>query len=140
MIDLLWRIVDSVEFPLLVTTSADGHAVVRPMHLLERDGRRFWFATSAASAKVQQMRANPQVTLVFSRPDLFNYASVYGRVELLGGSAELRRRLWREEWGDHWPAGAADEDYLLLCVVGERASYYYGYMDQHEEVELPPEP
>jgi general stress protein 26 len=135
MSELLWRIVDSVRFPLLVTQGVEGFPVARPMHLLERNGSVLWFATSAVSAKVGQIHRDPRVTVVFSRPDLFNYASVYGRARLTAGNRQQRRRLWRDEWSDHWRS-AEDEDYLLLSVTGERASYYYGYMDRHEEIAL----
>jgi len=136
MSELLWRIVDSVRYPLLVTTDRDGYPAARPMHLVERDGRLFWFATRAGSAKVEQIRSDPRVTLVFSRPDLFNYASVHGRAETGIGDAAMRRSLWRDEWLDQWPLGPEDPDYLLLRVTGERATFYYGYMDRHERVEL----
>ncbi|UCF10860.1 MAG: pyridoxamine 5'-phosphate oxidase family protein, partial [Candidatus Bipolaricaulota bacterium] len=130
MSELLWRIVDSVEFPLLVTVREGSHPAVRPMHFLDRDERCLWFATSAASAKVEQIARNPLVTVIFSRPDLFNYASVYGRAEVLVGTREQRRALWREEWSDHWPLGVDDPDYVLICVTAESSSYYFGYMDR----------
>lgn len=136
MSEILWRIVDSVEFPMLVTVRTGGPPAVRPMHFLDRDGARLWFATSAVSAKAGQIAQQPRVTVVFSRPDLFNYATIYGHAEILRGSPEQRRQLWRKEWADHWPLGVDDPDYVLLCVTGESASYYLGYMDRHEEVDL----
>jgi general stress protein 26 len=106
------------------------------MHLLERNGSLLWFATSVASEKVDQIARQPLVTVVFARPDLFNYATILGRAEVLKGTEEERRAMWHEEWADHWPLGIDDPDYALLCVTGEHGSCYLGYMDSHEEIDL----
>jgi general stress protein 26 len=120
-----WQIVDSVEFPLLITTGLDGFPQVRPMTLLLRDGATAWFATSRRSAKVAQVTRDARVTVLFASTERFNYATLFGRAEIVD-DAERRRTFWRETWRDDWPAGPQDEDYVLLKVVGERGAYYHG--------------
>ena len=120
-----WTIVDSVEFPLLVTRGLDGFPQVRPMTLLRRDETTLWFATSRRSAKVAQVLEDPRVAVLFANTERFNYATLFGRAQLV--EDETRRRThWRDTWRDDWPAGPSDEDYVLLAVTGERGTYYDG--------------
>jgi len=125
MTERYWKIVDSVEFPLLVTRGLDGFPQVRPMTLLCRDGATVWFATSRRSAKVAQVVGDPRVTVLFANTERFNYATLFGRAEVAEDETK-RRTYWRETWRDDWPAGPSDEDYVLLKVTGERGVYYDG--------------
>ena len=130
-----WRIVDSVEFPLLVTKGLDGFPQARPMTVLCRDGTTLWFATSQRSAKLTQIAQDPRVTVLFASTERFDYAALHGRAEV--AEDETRRNsYWRETWRDDWPAGPADEDYVLLKVVGERGTYYDGRTGKTGEVDL----
>lgn len=134
MIDRLWRIVDAVAFPLLVTIGKDGCPRGRPMVLLKRERGTLWFATSRASRKVAQIEADPRVTVLCVDTTHFNHASVRGRAELVDAPA-MKSDLWREEWRDQWD-GPTDPDYVLLKVVGERGAYYHGDADELEETDL----
>jgi general stress protein 26 len=135
MSESFWRIVDSVEFPLLVTNGPDGFPRARPMTALDRDGGTLWFATSLRSAKVREIRADPRVVLLFVKTEQFNYATLHGRAEVMDDE-ERKRAYWRDDWKDDWPRGPFGEDYVLLKVTGERGSYYYGYTGEAEDVAL----
>ncbi len=135
MSESFWRIVDSVEFPLLVTNGEDRFPHARPMTVLDRDGGTLWFATSRRSAKVAQIRKDPRVALLFVKTEQFNYATLYGRAEVMDDE-ERKRAYWRDDWKDDWPRGPFDEDYVLLKVTGLRGSYYHGYTGEAEEVAL----
>ena len=134
MIDRLWQIVDAVEFPLLVTIGEDGCPRGRPMALLRRDENVLWFATSCASRKIAQIKADQRVTVLCVDTAHFNHASIHGHAEVVDDPA-MKNDLWREEWRDEWD-GPSDQDYILLKVVGESGTYYHGDTDALEEIEF----
>ena len=135
MAERLWEIVDAVAFPLLLTNGEDGFPQARPMHLVHREEKTLWFATSRASRKVAQIAADARVTVMFVDTGRFNYAAVHGRAQIVS-EAEMKGRLWNEAWTDDWPAGPSDPDYVLVKVVGESGAYYCGDTDESGEVRL----
>lgn len=135
MAERFFKIVEAIEFPLLLTNGEDGYPQARPMHLIQRERATLWFATSRASRKAGQIAADPRVTVMFVESGRFNYASLHGRAQIVTDEA-LRRRFWREEWREEWPEGPADPDYVLIKVVGENGSYYYGDTDESGAVSL----
>ena len=132
----LYQIVDAVPYPLLVTHNREGFSVARPMFLAAREENVFWFPASAGSRKLDQIARDPRTTLLFVRQAQFDYASVYGTASVVA-SERRKRDLWHAEWLEQWPAGADDEDYVLLRVEGHRAEYYLGIADKREELVLP---
>ncbi|MBU0596103.1 pyridoxamine 5'-phosphate oxidase family protein, partial [Candidatus Bipolaricaulota bacterium] len=114
-----WEIVDSLPYPLLVTVGDDGYPQSRPMHLVDRDANRLWFATSRASRKVAQIGADPRVTVLFVDSSRFNYAAIHGLAHVVV-DPEREKTLWQDEWRDDWPEGPADPDYVLLRIDGVR--------------------
>ncbi len=135
MSDRFWEIVEGVRFPIFVTNGKDGFPQARPMTILLRAGRAIWFATSRRSNKVSEIAADPRVTIFFIDTVLFNYAYLHGRARLITDSEE-KRKLWQEAWTDDWPEGPSDPDYVLIEVVGEYGTYYYGDSDESGDVTL----
>jgi general stress protein 26 len=135
MSDRFWEIVDGIGFPLFVTNGKDGFPRARPMSLLLRVGRTVWFATSRTSNKVSEIADDPRVTVLFIDTVLFNYAYLHGRARLITDSEE-KRKLWQKAWTDDWPEGPSDLDYVLIEVVGECGTYYYGDRDEGGDVTL----
>jgi general stress protein 26 len=135
MSDRFWEIVEGVSFPIFVTNGKDGFPQARPMTILLRAGRTVWFATSRRSNKVSEIAADPRVTILFIDTALFNYAHLHGRARLITDPEE-KRKLWQEAWTDDWPEGPSDPDYVLIEVVGERGTYYYGDSDEGGDVTL----
>jgi len=131
-----WAMVDRAEALLLVTLAPEGFPRARPMILVERDGSTLWFATSAASRKVGEIRQNPLVTVLALDRAGFGQASLSGRAEAVD-DPERRKRLWREVWREEWPAGPSDPDYLLLRVVADRGAYYFADTNEAADFPLP---
>ena len=130
-----WEIVDSLPYPLLVTLGEDGFPRSRPMHLVDRDADRLWFATSRASKKIAQIEANPHVTVLFVDSARFNYASIHGHAHIVV-DPERERTLWQDEWHDDWPNGPSDPDYVLLRVDGIHGHYLRGSTGESGTVDL----
>jgi len=135
MAERFWEIVEVIEFPLLLTNGGDGYPEARPMDLIHRERATLWFATSRASRKVAQIVADSRVTVMFVDTGRFDYVSVHGRAQIITDEA-LRKRFWKEAWREEWPGGPADPDYILLKVLGENGSYYYGDTDESGEMSL----
>ena len=130
-----WEIVDSLPYPLLITASDDGYPQSRPMHLVDRNANRLWFATSRASRKVAQIGVDPRVTVLFVDSTRFNYASIHGRAQVVV-DPERETSLWQDDWRDDWPEGPADPDYVLLRVDGVRGHYLRGTTGEKGTVDL----
>ncbi|NJK44535.1 MAG: pyridoxamine 5'-phosphate oxidase family protein [Pleurocapsa sp. SU_196_0] len=73
------ELVKGVKFAMLTTQATDGSMRSRPMFTqdVEFDGE-LWFFTSASSGKVDEIEANPEVNVAYSKPDASLYLSVSG--------------------------------------------------------------
>jgi len=129
------EIVASLPYPLLVTLGEDGFPWSRPMHLVDRDANRLWFATSRASVKVAQIEKDPHVAVLFVDSTRFNYASIHGFARVVV-DPERERALWRDEWHDDWPEGPSDPDYVLLRIDGIRGHYLRGTTGEAGTIDL----
>lgn len=131
-----WGIIDSLPYPMLITHCfQDGYPQSRPMHLVDRDRRTLWFATSRSSRKVKQIQADSRVTVLFVDSARYNYAAVHGHASLVE-DAERQRTLWRNEWEDDWPEGPSDPDYVLIRVDSVRGHFLRGYTGESGEIDL----
>ncbi len=89
------------------------------------EGLRALLATSLASTKIADIRANPAVALYYC--DAANVCGVMlsGRAEILTDAA-LKSALWHDSWAVYWPAGAGDPDYCVLRVTPDEAAGWWG--------------
>lgn len=90
-----------------------------------KQGSTVYFTTSAASAKVRELRANPAAAVYYCDPAKTHGVSLSGRMEILT-DPELKRALWSEDWRIYWPAGPDDPDYVVLRMKPERAEGWWG--------------
>jgi general stress protein 26 len=90
-----------------------------------REGFTSYFATSLASDKVREIRANPAVSVYYADSGKVHGVELSGEMEILS-DADLKTALWRDEWRIYWPAGAADPDYVVLRLKPIRASGWWG--------------
>jgi general stress protein 26 len=88
------------------------------------EGFTSYFATSMASGKVGDIRANPSVAVYYSDPDRFRGVELRGRMEILTDPG-VKKALWQEEWHIHWPAGAGDPDYVVLRLHPAHAAGWW---------------
>jgi nucleoside-triphosphatase THEP1/general stress protein 26 len=131
-----WQIVDSIPYPLLVTIcSVDGFPQSRPMHLVDHDSKTAWFATSRASNKIKQIKANAHVTVLFVDSARYNYAAFHGHA-IIVDDADREKTLWRNDWEDDWPDGPSDPDYVLIRVDGIRGHFLRGHTGESGEIGL----
>jgi len=84
-----------------------------------------YFATSASSGKVRDIRGNPAVSLYYCDADNVRGVMLAGRADVLTDPA-LKRTLWHDSWAVYWPAGAVDPDYCVVRVRPAEAVGWWG--------------
>ncbi|MDG4756864.1 pyridoxamine 5'-phosphate oxidase family protein [Micromonospora sp. WMMD710] len=109
---------------MLTTIALDGRQVSRPMGLQEAefDGD-LWFFASADSAKVRQIRVNPEVNVAFSDQRHHAWVSISGTAtdEFDRARAE---RLWNPLLTAWFPDGLDTPELTLIKVHASSAEYW----------------
>ncbi|SCF14753.1 General stress protein 26 [Micromonospora haikouensis] len=118
------ELVRAARICMLTTIGLDGRLVSRPMGLQEAefDGD-LWFFAYADSAKVRQLRVNPEVNVAFA--DQRNHA----RVSIAGTAGEgydrrHAERLWHPLLKTWFPAGLDTPGLTLIKVHAGSAEYW----------------
>jgi general stress protein 26 len=87
-----------------------------------------YMVTSNSSAKMQQIRANPKVSVYLSVytsvPSEFHCLMLCGEIEEVTDN-QLKKQIWQDGWEMFWPGGADDPEYtvLKLMPVSARGGY-----------------
>ena len=109
---------------LLTTIGVDGRLVSRPMALqaAEFDGD-LWFFAYADSAKIRQIRVNPQVNVGFSDQRQHAWVSVAGTAQE-GWDRARAERLWNPLLKAWFPDGLDTPGITLIKVHASSAEYW----------------
>lgn len=116
------ELVKGMRTAMLTTVDEQGRLVSQPMATqdVEPDGD-LWFITERSSAKVDHVRANPQVNVAFAGDD--SWVSLAGTAELVDDTAKLAE-LWNT-FTDAWMQGGPDNpENVLLHVTAHTAEYW----------------
>ncbi|SBT44899.1 pyridoxamine 5'-phosphate oxidase family protein [Micromonospora auratinigra] len=109
---------------LLTTTGVDGRLISRPMALQEAefDGD-LWFFAYEDSAKIRQIRVNPQVNVGFSDQRHHAWVSVAGTAQEEWDRARAER-LWNPLLKAWFPDGLDTPGLTLVKVHASSAEYW----------------
>jgi general stress protein 26 len=133
------QLIDTADAVYLTTIGKDGYPHTRVMGNLRnkqqcrasvelfaehREDFLIYMLTGHSSAKMQQIRANPKVSVYFCNPAENHYLMLAGNVEELA-DPELKKRLWQDEWKMHWPGGPDDPEFILLRLLPVFAKGWY---------------
>jgi general stress protein 26 len=102
---------------------SDFHPVAS--EFCRKQGSTVYLTTSAASAKVRELRANSAASVYYCDPTETHGVALSGRMEILS-DPELKRILWCKGWRIYWPAGPADPDYVVLRMTPTSAEGWWG--------------
>jgi len=121
------ELMTSCRYVALCTVAADGSPRVRTMNPFPPEpDMSVWMATSTTTRKVEELRANPRVTLFYGDlTRMEGYVALRGKAVLVTDPAEIRRRH-RAYWDQAFPGG---RNLVLIQVVPERLeiiSYKHG--------------
>ncbi len=129
----LYALIEKIEITMMVTHTAEGAMVSRPMSTQKRvGGVDLWFMTTTEGELVEQLRADPRVALAYYSSKSREWVSVAGRARLVADRATIRARYqpdWRAWLGDEGGArdGGPDDPRIgLIEVEGEHATYFRG--------------
>ncbi len=115
----------------LVTLDAAGQPQARVVDAFEPEADfTVWIATNPLTRKVQEIRADPRVTLLYVS-GAEGYVTVIGQARLVSDPAEKARR-WKEDWAAFYKDGNRGEDYQLIRVTPRRlevVSYAHGVLN-----------
>lgn len=106
----------------LASVNSDGFPRPVPMSIMKTIGfNEVWMSTGADSEKTVEFRTNPKAGLCYSS----NGDSVVmrGTVEIVTDD-DLRKEMWVDWMGKHFPGGPTDPSYVLLRFVGTDVTYW----------------
>jgi general stress protein 26 len=114
-VEVAREIMNSAQVCSLITLDGSGHPRARAMDAFPPDENLVvWLATTRKSRKVEQMRADPRVTLYYFDTNTMSYVTLLGTAELVDDPVEKARR-WKDGWEAFYPGER--ENYLLIRVV-----------------------
>ncbi len=121
------ELMTSCRYVALCTVATDGGPRVRTMNPFPPEAdMSVWMATSTTTRKMEELRANPKVTLFYGDlTRMEGYVALRGKAVLVTDPAEIRRRH-RAYWDQSFPGG---KNLVLIQVVPERLeiiSYKHG--------------
>ncbi len=130
---------DKAEWAAIASVDGNNEPRVRMVHPTW-EGPVLWFATSTASPKASQLRANPAIDVQFqvAAPE-FIHVLVHGHCEF-PEDAETRQRVWdllTYDLAAFWPNGVTDPDYIPVRIVPDRVELSEMFGTQNKRIWRP---
>ena len=129
-IDELYALIEQMKTALMTTRRPDGALVTRPMATQKRlPLADVWFVTDVDTHKVDELRADPQVSLGYYDDSTMEWVSVSGTVTI-SQDRETIREVHQPNWKAWFPDeggdrdGGPDDPRLALLLVDARSVIY----------------
>jgi len=104
----------------LITVGPDGSPQARIMDAFPPESNlTVWMGTNRGTRKVDEIRANPKVTLIYFDPANPGYVTLIGTARLVDDPEEKRARF-KDAWKAYYPEGPEGDDFLLIEFVPGR--------------------
>jgi general stress protein 26 len=141
-LDDLYEVIGDIHIAMFTTRRPDGMLVTRPMGTQpKKPVADFWFVTDYRTEKVDELAADPHVSLAYVNSKSWEWVSVSGTVTVSRDRA-LIRELYQADWRIWFPdedapgmdGGPDDPRYALLLVKAE--SIIYGVQNKSKPVAL----
>ena len=129
-LDELYDLIDGMEIALMTTRRRDGHLVTRPMATQYRGPLGdLWFVTNIETHKVDEVEADPHVSLGYYDDGTKEWVSVSGTATLTQDRAKIRELYapdWKAWFGDEGGErdGGPDDPRLALIAVDAHTVHY----------------
>jgi len=129
-LDELYGLIGDMKVALMTTRRPDGALVTRPMATQEHGPLAdLWFVTSKETHKVEELQADPNVSLGYYDDASKEWVSVSGRASLVDDRAKIRE-LYKPDWkaffddeGGNRDGGPDDPRLALICVDAYSVQY-----------------
>jgi general stress protein 26 len=113
-------IMQLAHFSTLVTIGPDGQPQARIVDPFPPDSDlTIWIATNPLTRKVQEIRHDPRVTLMYFNAATFEYVTVIGTAAVDTDAGQKAAR-WKPEWAALYKDRNRGDDYQLLRVKPAR--------------------
>jgi general stress protein 26 len=126
----LYELIDDMEIALLTTVRPDGMLVTRPMATQQQGPLGdLWFVTNIETHKIEEIEANPHVSLGYLNPKTMEWVSVSGTARITQDRAKIRElhepdwKAWFEDEGGNRDGGPDDPRLALIAVDAHTVTY-----------------
>ena len=120
----LGELIKDVRICMMTTMASDGSFDSRPMATQETefDGT-VWFLTGNSSGKVQEIKADDHIGLMYSDPANHNFVSAKGRAEISQDKGKIHE-LWNPMYKAWFQEGEDDPNIAVVKVQITEAQYW----------------
>ncbi|MGP1309584.1 MAG: pyridoxamine 5'-phosphate oxidase family protein [Phycisphaerales bacterium] len=129
-LDELYDLIEDIEIAMLTTSRPDGMLVTRPMATQDHNHLGdLWFVTNIETHKVDEIEANPQVSIGYLDPKTMEWVSVSGTATISQDRETIRElhqpdwKAWFEDEGGERDGGPDDPRLALIIVDAHTAVY-----------------
>lgn len=120
----LFKMIEGIEFAMLVTETSNGTLRSRPMSVKTTDSDDcLWFLTNDESGKVLEIESNRQVNVSFARPSDHTFISVSGIAQITDDRDKVDE-VWTADAGLWFKDGKNDPNLTLIRVEPSQAEYW----------------
>lgn len=126
----LYELIDEMEIAMMTTRRPDGRLVSRPMATQARGTYAdLWFVTNIETHKVDEIEADPNVSIGYFDPDGMEWVSVSGKATVCQDRDKIRElhepswRAWFKDEGGNRDGGPEDPRLALIFVDAESVTY-----------------
>lgn len=114
------EIMQAAHYCTLVTIGADGQPQARIVDPFPPDSDlTIWIATNPLTRKVDEIRRDPRVTLMYFSAATFEYVTIIGTAVADTGTI-AKAGHWKDAWASLYKEKNRGDDYLLLRVKPSR--------------------
>src|SRR5262245_28606369 len=108
------QLMERARYCSLITLGPDGHPQSRIVDPFPPEpDLTVWIATNPVTRKVEQIKADPRVTLSCFDPSGPGYVTLLARAEVVTDTAEKAKR-WKEDWAAFYKDKNRGDDYVLI--------------------------
>lgn len=129
-LDELYELIDDIDIALMTTVRPDGMLVTRPMATQDHNHLGdLWFVTNIETHKVDEIEANPHVSIGYLNPKTMEWVSVSGTATISQDRAKIRElherdwKAWFEDEGGNRDGGPDDPRLALIVVDAHTVTY-----------------
>ncbi len=117
-------LIKSIRIAMLTTAAEDGSFDSRPMATQETDFTgEVYFLTRGESGKVQEIKADSHVSLLYADPSNSKFVSAKGRASVNNDRTKIHE-LWNPMYKAWFPDGEDDPHIAVLRVDIDEAQYW----------------
>lgn len=119
------ELIKDIRMAMMTTANPDGSFDSRPMATQQADefDGKIWFLTRNESGKVEEIKQDSHVSLLYADSGNGKYVSVKGRANINQDKAKIHE-LWNHMYKAWFPEGENDPSIAVIWVEVSEAQYW----------------